>query len=143
MSNVDTKRMKGELWVTYSEAAYKKAYSKYSFEFTIHGVAYRVWYDLEKDTTFFDCGDKADTLFPLTEEIDRLIYEGHSKNRIDIIDLHKFVCKHLRTMIKVLQEMQRAPASERCNQVLYSNGEVSCLEELLAEVTQEQKERAN
>jgi hypothetical protein len=145
MSNADSKCMKGELWVTLSDAAIKKAHSKYSFEFAIHGVAYRAWYDPKTDMTYFDCGEKADALFQLTEEINRLIYEGHMEAQINIIDLHKFVCKHLRAMTKVVQELQLAPASERRYEVLNSDGisvEDWCLEEL-SEVTPEQKKKPN
>jgi predicted RNA-binding Zn ribbon-like protein len=118
MSNVQSKCIKAEIWETYSEDAAKKAYSKYSFDFTIGGVAYRAWYDPETDTKYFDCGEMAEGLFQLTEEIDRLITESHLKSKVDTVDLHKFVCKHLRAMIKVVREYKLAPALERRHELL-------------------------
>jgi hypothetical protein len=34
-------------------------------------------------------------------------------DRIDIVDLHKFVCKHLQASIETLEELKRAPISEQ------------------------------
>jgi hypothetical protein len=34
----------------------KQAFSKYTFDFTLDEVAYRAWYDSDKEFICFDCG---------------------------------------------------------------------------------------
>jgi hypothetical protein len=122
MSNKDSKINESEVAVSFSDAAWKKAQAKYSFSFKIHGQAYRTWTDTE--TRYFDCGDKGEALYEAAEKIDSLMQESSLKARIDIIDLYNFVCKHSRAMIKVIQVLKGAPASEVCHQPLSSDADI-------------------
>jgi hypothetical protein len=101
-------------FVHYSEEAVNKVRQKYSFEFTIHDVAYRAWFDPKTHKTYFDCGmEKTEALVWLSENIDQLMLVINLNDRIDIVDLHKFVCKHLQANIEMLEEMKGAPISEQ------------------------------
>lgn len=113
MSNADSKYMTPGSLVHYSEEVAKKARQKYSFEFTMHGRTYRTWFDPKTEKTCFDCGEKAEALVWLSENIDRLMLVINLNDRIDIVDLHKFLCKHLQASIEMLEEMKGAPISER------------------------------
>jgi hypothetical protein len=114
MSKADSKYMRPASLVHYSEEVAKKARQKYSFEFTIHGAAYRVWFDPKTEKTYFNCGEEqTEALVWLSENIDKLMLVINLNDHIDIVDLHKFVCKHLQASIETLQELKRAPISEQ------------------------------
>jgi hypothetical protein len=146
MSNIESKFSEADLLMTYSKAALKKAHLKYSFDFSIAGAACRTWYDPEKDGAYFDCGDGGESLFQLTREIERAIEECGSKSDIDILDLRKFVFKHVQAMIRVEKELQRTPASERHWKVLDAKPidleKLSLEKQCLLEVLHEQVEKA-
>jgi hypothetical protein len=146
MSNTESKFHEADVMVTYSDAALKKAYLKYSFDFTIDGDACRTWYDPEKDVACFDCGDAGEELYQLSREIERAIKECESKSCIDILELRKFALKHIKAMIRVEKELQNAPASERRWEVLKSKpldlDKLSLEEQCIWEVAQEQIEKA-
>src|ERR1700730_13500123 len=125
MSNVESKFATAYVQASYSAAALKRAWSKYSFNYKIGGEAFRAWYDSNTGEvglwgTSYDSNtgavdyeaDEADVLFNLTTKIDRVIRESHSESYIDVLDLRRFACKHLQAMIKVDKKLQRAPASE-------------------------------
>jgi hypothetical protein len=124
MSNKDSKVNESGVAVTYSEAAWKRAYVKYSFSFTIGGEAHRTWYNPDTERTYTDCGDKAEALYEAALKIDLLLQESSLKAQIYIIDLYNFVCKHSRAMIKVMQVLQRAPASEVRHEPLSSDADI-------------------
>jgi hypothetical protein len=111
MSNADSKYV-GSL-VHYSKEFSIKASEKYSFEFTIHGVKYRAWYDPKREKTCFDGGEKTEPLAWLGEKLDQLMLVINMSDHIHIVDLHKFACKHLQAKIKVLEVLIRAPISEQ------------------------------
>jgi hypothetical protein len=112
MTNTESKKSK--VLVTYSEAAIKKALSKYSVKFTVEGVDCRVWQDPDNHTVRnFECGDAADLFFELSAQIEQAIKGCGSKSHIDILDLRKFAIKHIQAMIKVEQSLEEAPESER------------------------------
>jgi hypothetical protein len=147
MSNVESKFATAYVQESYSDAVLKRAWSKYSFNYKIDGEACHTWYDSNTGKVGFDYEEEAEELFNLTEEIDRVIRESHSKADIDVLDLRKFACKHLRAMIKVEQELQRAPASERCykasNVKPIDMDKLSLEEQCVLEALQEQIEKAN
>jgi hypothetical protein len=95
--------------MTYSEAAINKAYSKYSFGFNLDGVACRAGYDPQKSKLYIDGPATGSELLDLAVQVDRAIHQSESD--LDPLDVRKFLCKHLRAMIKVEQELQRAPVS--------------------------------
>jgi hypothetical protein len=109
MSNADSKYIGS--WVRYSKGTSKKAREKYSFEFTIHDVKYRAWSDPKTGKPCFDGGEKAEALVWLSEQMDGLMLAINLSDRIHIVDLHKFACKHLAANIERLEELIRAPIS--------------------------------
>ena len=142
MSNANSKYMTPGSLAHYSEEVAKKARQKYSFEFTINGAAYRAWFDPKTEKTYFDCGEKAEALVWLSEHIDRLMLVINLNDRIDIVDLHKFVCKHLQASIETLEELKRAPISEQ----QYLNGGEDMpqsVEEFLQHVNAKSKGKAH
>jgi hypothetical protein len=94
----------------YFEDDLKKAYSKYSFNYTINGTACRTWYDSDEEVAHFDGGNAGEFLFQLTMEIERSIEECGAKSGIDIHDLRKFALKHVQAVIRVDNGLRRAPA---------------------------------
>ena len=86
-------------------AAIKRAFLNYSFGFTLHGVACRSWFDPEKDEACFDCDDTAEGLFHLAQDLERLIDKSDLLSRVDLLELRKYLCKHLQAMIKVEREL--------------------------------------
>jgi hypothetical protein len=142
MSKVNSKTNENVAAVTYSEAAWKRAYAKYSFAFTIQGEGYRTWYNPNTESMYFDCADKAEALYEVGDKIDELLRESGLNARIDIIDLYNFVRKHSRAMIKVMQALRGTPASEHRYQLLGSdaiNADEVSLEQSLSEVSGDQK----
>jgi hypothetical protein len=147
MSQTPSKFCEADLEVTYSEAALKNAYLKYTFDFSIDGEACRTWYDPEKNVACFDCVDDAgESLFQLTREIERAIKDCESKSDLDILDLRKFALKHVQAMIRVEKELQRTPASKQHWKVLNTrpldSQNLSLENQCLLEVLQEQVEKA-
>jgi hypothetical protein len=61
----------------------------------------------------FDCGDAGESLFQLKQEIEQSIKQCYAKLDINLLDLRKFVFRHLQAMIKVEKELERSPVSER------------------------------
>jgi hypothetical protein len=132
--------MKGTARETYLDTTIKRALSKYSFRFEIDGIACRAGYDPDKNE--FDIegssGNRAE-LLELAGKIE-VILRG-SKPELDRLDLYRFLYKHLRAMMKVEQELQRAPLSERRFELLDWNPidkkgvplEEQCLFELIEE----------
>jgi hypothetical protein len=143
MSNTETKLMEANLQETYSDAALAKAHSRYSFKYKIDGTAYTVSYNSQKGE-LLSC-DEHGELFDLAQEIEHVITE--LKHDFDIFDVRRFLCKHLQAMIKVGQELQRAPATERSYELLNSKPieteGLSLEDQCLFEVIQEQSEKAN
>ena len=130
---------------TYSDAAVAKAMSKYSFGFKIDGVAYHCGYDPQESKLYIEGPATRAELLELVEKLEVIIREA--KPDLDLLDVRKFLCKHLRAMTKVGEALQRAPASERRFEVLDSKPvDISGLrleEQCLFEVIQEQSEKAN
>jgi hypothetical protein len=89
-------------------AAIKRAFLNYSFGFTLHGVACRSWFDPETDEACFDCDDTAEGLFHLAQDLERLIDKSDLLSRVDLLELRKYLCKHLQAMIKVERELHRS-----------------------------------
>jgi hypothetical protein len=94
----------------YFEDDLKKAYSKYSFNYTINGTACRTWYDSDGEVAHFHGGTAGEFLFQLTMEIERSIEECSAKSGIDILDLRKFALKHVQAVIRVNNGLRRSPA---------------------------------
>jgi hypothetical protein len=114
MTTIESDFLQRHALFTYSDDALENAYLKYSVGFTMAGEAYRAWYDPKTETLNFDCDpEDAVEFFELAEEIDRIIDERYSNSDIDILDLRQFACNHLKALIRVHKELQRAPASER------------------------------
>jgi hypothetical protein len=113
MSNADSKYPTPGSLVHYSKEVLKKACEKYSFEFTIHGVKYRAWFDPKTEEICFNCGEMAEALDWLSEKISQLMLAINLSDHIDIVDLHKFACKHLEANIERLEKLKRAPISDQ------------------------------
>jgi hypothetical protein len=107
---MEGKLMEGTVRETYSDAALRKAWSKYSFEFKLDGVACHACYDPQSNDLCMDVPHEGAGLLDLAERVDAIIRE--SKGDLDPLDLRRFLCKHLRAMIKVLQELRHAPVAE-------------------------------
>jgi hypothetical protein len=145
MTTIQSKFVEGTVRETYSDAALRKAWSKYSFDFKLDGVACRAGYDLQESKLCIEGPEKGAELLDLAEKVEAIIPE--SKADLDPLEVRKFLCKHLRAMTKVEQELHRAPASERRFELLDSepidmNG-MSLEDECVLEVLQEQSEKAN
>jgi hypothetical protein len=140
MSKIESKFVEADIQQTYSDAALAKARSNYAFMYKIDGFAHSVRYDPQKEVLL--SYDKHDKLFDLAQEIELLIRD--SKADFDIFEVRRFLCKHLQAMIKVGQELQRAPVSERCFEVLDSKPvdmeTLSLEEQCFYELVQEQLE---
>jgi hypothetical protein len=145
MSNTECKLQEADLQVSYSDTALKKAWLKYSFDFTIDGKACRTWYDPENDLECFDCGDAAEFLYQLTQKIEKSIAECGAKLEVDVLDVRKFAFKHLQALIRVEKKLQRSPMSERRYEVVDSKPldmeKLSFEEQCMVEVMQEQLEK--
>jgi hypothetical protein len=145
MSTTSSKLNTATVQLTYSEPALKKAWLKYSFDFTIDEVPCRTWYDPENDVSCFDCGDAGEQLHQLTQHVEQCIKECGAASEIDTFDLRKFACKHLQAMIKVEKELQCAPASEHrweaLNMTPLDLEKLSLEEQCMFEVVQEQLEK--
>jgi hypothetical protein len=144
MEKLQPKLMEGDIQETYSESLLRKAWSKYSFEFKVDGVVCRVWYD-QQEGLCAKCSDTGAELLHVAEQVEEIIRE--SKCNLDRPQVRQVLCKHLRAMIKVERELQRAPASERRFKLLNAkpldkNG-MSLEDQCLLEVLQEQSEKVN
>jgi hypothetical protein len=85
-----------------SDAEIEEARLKYSFDFTIDGMASRAWYDPNGGGTCFCCKKGAgDPLFDLAMKIELAISESESKSHLNRFDIRNFVCKHLQAMTEV------------------------------------------
>jgi hypothetical protein len=151
MLKLESKVCEGNVQETYSETTLKKAWSKYSFEFKIDGVTCQAGYDRQLEKFYAECpetapeaSELAHKVFGLAEKVELVMRQS---NGLDQLDARKFLCKHLRAMIKVEQELQRAPASERRYELSNSkpiDTEGASLEDqCFLEVIQEQSEKAN
>ena len=145
MANTESKIPEAEFLLTYSEAAIKKALSKYSFKFTVDGVDCRVWQHPDDNTyRYFDCGNAAELFSELTAQIEQAIKGCGSKTHIDILDLRKFAIKHIQAMIKVEEALEEAPESERqyklLNLRLIDRESLSPAEQCALEVMKEGRE---
>jgi hypothetical protein len=147
MSNTPSKFHTATVQLTYSEAARKNAWSKYSFDFTFDGKTWRTWYDPENEAICFDCGDAAEELHQLVQKIDDALADCEAKLEVDVLDARKFAFKHLQAMIKVEKELQRSPMSERRYEVVESKPldmeklsfEQQCIAEVMREEIEKQK----
>jgi hypothetical protein len=152
MANLQSKWLQGDIQETYSEAALTKALAKYSFDFKVDGASCHAAYDRQLEHFYAECPESvpeasklADKVFGLAQKVELCI--SKSETGLDKIDARKFLCKHLRTMIKVDQELRRAPVSERRYEVLKSEPidteKLSLEEQCLLEVIQEQIDKGN
>lgn len=98
-----------EVDVKRNEAVIKESYSTYGFEFTIDEITCRTWYDHEHKAFAIMCPYKGEKLLDLTAKVDRLIYEVLED--FDIRDVRKFLCKHIRSMAKIDEELRQASIS--------------------------------
>jgi hypothetical protein len=94
----------------YADAVFQNAWSKYSFSFKIDGAAGHVRCLPERGGYCANYPAKGGELFLLAQEVERLIRQ--SKSGLDTLDIRNFLCKHLRAMSKVEQELQHIPASK-------------------------------
>jgi hypothetical protein len=135
--------LEGDVKMTYSEAAVKKAYSKYGFTFKIDGEICSTWYDQKKHRIIIDCLFDGGKLVALGQEVERLINEV--PDDFKSLDVRKFLFKYIRTMAKVEEELKRATISERRYELLNSKPldleSLSLEEQCLAEVLLEQSEK--
>lgn len=145
MQNVESTWTESTVRETYSDAAVAKAMSKYSFGFKIDGVAYHCGYDPQESKLYIEGPATRAELLDLIEKVEAIFRE--SKLGVDDLDARKFLCKHLRAMMKVKEELRRAPLSERNYEVLDSKPidmtGLSLEEQCILEVIQEQREKAN
>src|SRR6266851_5205010 len=95
----------------YSDGVVKRAFSNYFFHFAVGGKECRTWCDTDKEEACFDCaddlGDVVKLLSNLSMDIERLVEKCASKTKVDVLDIRKFVFKHIRAMIRVDRELQR------------------------------------
>jgi hypothetical protein len=144
MPNVKSNLKEGTVRETYSDAAVAKAMSKYSFEFKLDGVASRAGYDPQKDKLYIDGPATGSELLDLAEKVEVII--DSKADALDPLDVRKFLCKHLRAMIKAGEALQRAPVSERRFELLDSKPmdmeRMSLEDQCVLEVIQEQSEKA-
>jgi len=104
---------------TDADVVFQNAWSKYSFGFKIDGAAGHVRCRPEYRGYCAKYPAKGAELFLLAKEVERLIRQ--SKSGLDTLDIRNFLCKHLRAMSKVEQELQHIPASEGRYELLNSN----------------------
>src|SRR6478735_6588060 len=109
MLKPESKVCEGNVQETYSETTLKKAWSKYSFEFKIDGVTCQAGYDRQLEKFYAECpetapeaSELAHKVFGLAEKVELVMRQSNSD--LDPLDARKFLCKHLRAMIKVEQE---------------------------------------
>jgi hypothetical protein len=145
MENVESKFMEGTVRETYSDAAVAKAASKYSFAFKIGGVVSHAGYDPQKDRLYIEGPATGSEFIALAEKVEALI--DSKADDLAPLDVRKFLCKHLRATIKVEQELQRTPLSERPFELLDSKpigmNDLPLEHQCILEVLQEQSEKAN
>jgi hypothetical protein len=145
MKNVESKCKEGIVRETYSDAALRKAWSKYSFRFKIDGVTCRAGYDPQENKLYIDGPATGAELLYLVDKLEVMIRE--SKSDLNSLDIRRFLWKHLRAMMKVEQELQRASVSERRFELLDSEPvdmeEMSLADQCLLEVIEEQSKKAN
>ena len=106
------------MWKRCCRTLLKTARSKYSFDFTVDGVASRTWYDPNTGQTYIGSNKKSatDMLGDLAEKIERVIRESQSKSDVDEVDIRNYLCKHLQAMIDVhitMVEMVKAKMYEK------------------------------
>jgi hypothetical protein len=125
MSQLPHKFLDDQVRAIYLDASnpnFAKAWSQYSFEYKIDGVAYRVCCDLQNKSLKFQCTDKAVGLFTLVKKMEHLICK--SKLELDGRDIYEFIWKHFQAMAKVEQEFQLIEALDRCDETLNPNAAV-------------------
>lgn len=148
MVQLSKKLKHGEVRTTFSEAAVKKAYCNYSFEFDLDGVTCRAGNDPQRGTWHIVCPDSGARLHAVAEELEATIQKLDFSLE-ELVDVRKFLCKHLQTMMKVEEELQRAPASERYYEVLNpidmtaTSLELQCVFEVIQEHRAQQAVVAN
>jgi len=100
-----------------SDAAIKTARSKYSFDFTVDGVASRTWYDPKTGNTCFYCSKTAgDALSQLAMKIEDAILETQLKSHVNQPEIRNYLCKHLQAMNEVylaMADMVKAKMNEK------------------------------
>jgi hypothetical protein len=94
MSNVEPKWLEGGVQMTYSDAIFTEALSKYSFEFKVNGASCQAAYDRQLKKFYTECPEAtpeasklADKVFGLAQKVEHLI--SRSKSGLDIIDTRK------------------------------------------------------
>jgi hypothetical protein len=131
-----------DIEVKYPDDAEKKAWSKYSFHFQIDGASCRYWYDQKTDDMRLEGSEKALNLYKITRKVEKLIKEAASTLDLGVIDVRKFLCKHIEARIKVDRVFDRVPMSQRRHVTVGAAKpidikslplEQQCLAELLAE----------
>ena len=111
MSTSERKLSEYTVRQTFSDSAKRKAWTKlYSFKYKIDGVPCRTEYDPKTNKIRFTSHDKADELFKLIGKIERTVDDSPFKSDLEV---RKFLCKHLQATIKVAEQLERTPASER------------------------------
>ncbi len=145
MAKLKSKWIEGSVRETYADATLARAFSKYSFGFNVAGVAYHCGYDPQESKLYIEGPATRAELLDLVEKVEAIFRE--SKLGVDDLDARKFLCEHLRAMMKVEEELRRAPLSERNYEVLDSKPidmkGLSLEEQCILEVIQEQREKAN
>jgi hypothetical protein len=104
MTDLQSKWQEGDIQVTYSDAVFIEALSKYSVDFKVDGASRHAAYDRQLKKFYAECPETvseasklADKVFGLAQKVELLI--SQSETGLDTIDARKFLCKHLRAMI--------------------------------------------
>jgi hypothetical protein len=92
------------------DAVEEKVKSKYfSFDFTISGEAWSMWYDPDKHDVCFDCWDDdiQESLRDFLVNLKRLIYADAEGSGITDSELEKFAFKYLKASVKVKRVLNK------------------------------------
>ena len=101
----------GILRQTYSGAAWKRAMSKYSFDFEVNGKRYSAWFNPQDDGFYSDCpAPQREGLCEFVAELEQIIRQP--KPNLDSLTVRKFLWEHLRAMIEVETELLDSPVAE-------------------------------
>jgi hypothetical protein len=105
-----------------------------------------MWYDADEKSILVDAGDTGQTLLQLALQIERAIEYCRRNANIDIFEVRKFVIKHIKAMIPVDTELERAPSPDcRCEVLDATPIELDKLpleQQCLLEVIQQESQKA-